>query len=103
MINQTLDSALSSKIDVGNRPNAMAIPEIMGTIYVVNGGFSNEHGTVSVISIINNTKIGEDIPVGDNPSAIAIDEATSTAYVVNSGFFSSHGMNLLFLQLIIQR
>ncbi len=81
MVNQTLDSAISSKIDVGDGPVAIDINYSTDTIYVVNSGSD----TVSVISAENNAKVGEDIPVGKKPTPIAINENTNTIYIANYG------------------
>ena len=50
-----------------------------GKVYVAN----REDGTVSVISALNNTKIGNDIKVGKGPDAIGVDEFGHKVYVAN--------------------
>jgi YVTN family beta-propeller protein len=52
-----------------------------GKVYVAN----REDGTVSVISALNNTKIGKDIKVGKGPAAIGVDEFGHKVYVANFG------------------
>jgi YVTN family beta-propeller protein len=65
-------------ITVGLVPYAITTI-IHGKVYVAN----REDGTVSVISALNNTKIGNDIKVGKGPDAIGVDYSQDRVYVAN--------------------
>ncbi len=55
-----VDDDDSSGVGVGGSPEAMAVNQDTKTVYILDW----DSNTVSVISIKNNTKIGEDIPWG---------------------------------------
>src|SRR5918996_1323120 len=79
VVNQTeLESEKSSQINVGSSPTAIAINNFTNTVYIANSGSNS-------VSVINNTKIGEDIPVGRDTSDIAINYNTNTVYIANYG------------------
>jgi YVTN family beta-propeller protein len=71
-------SDTNAHINVGKHPIGIATNE--NFIYIAN----SDSNDVSVISIENHTKIGENIPVGENPTDIAVHSDTSTVYVANS-------------------
>ena len=75
---------LPSKLDTNAHINVGKYPIDIATnenfIYVAN----SDSNDVSVISIENHTKIGENILVGENPTDIAVNSVTSTVYVANS-------------------
>ena len=77
--NQSSSLRNISQILVGDMPSAIGVDSDTHTVYVANSGSDS----ISVISGINYTKIGEDIPVGDNPQGIDVDSRTHTVYVAN--------------------
>ena len=80
--NQSSSLRNISQILVGDMPSAIGVDSDTHTVYVANSGSDS----ISVISGINYTKIGEDIPVGERPSAIGIhlDKIFVTNYAADS-------------------
>jgi YVTN family beta-propeller protein len=76
-------------VQVGNKPDGIAVDQATDTIYVANGN----DNTVSVIdgagcNATVTSGCGHSPPViavGNNPIAVAVDQFTDTAYVANAG------------------
>jgi len=67
-------------IPVGANPDAIGVDGTLHKIFVVN----SDENTVSVISSLNDTKIGDDIKVGRGPSALGVNDFNHEVYVANS-------------------
>jgi YVTN family beta-propeller protein len=86
VVDQTSSSSKNPEIGVGDSPIAIAVAEASDakTAYVANNPDDISHsGSVSVISIENNSKIG-DVTVGDAPRDIAV-SSSGIVYVANFG------------------
>jgi YVTN family beta-propeller protein len=71
-------------VAVGTNPDAVAVDERTGHVFVVNAGQDPHNGSVSVLDARGGAML-RTVAVGTQPDAVAVDERAGRVFVVNAG------------------